>query len=841
VVRQRPSGSKRDASKSSKNGCFKIISERPPGSEARASLVRNRQNILLFPKQPLSSLSSSAGPFFFWLDHRCVLFCRFCLTSVQMASNFWHRISYSKRFLMLLLSAQTALLIPGVYCGTLSWSTIGSLAISRGGQWGCGGDVQLVPFGSSLYAFGADSLQANVFKSSNSGISWDKIASNAYSPSRDCFATAVTRSRIYVLGGATCYTPSGFARCQTETHFSSADGVNFVSETAFPDASTAAFFTAVGVTINSIDYVYTSASGCCPYTNTVRRYNTVSKSWETTKSITSDSSGNSYGTRAFTQIKATTDGTLYLAGGHVFDGVYSTGNDLWVSRDYGFTWNKCPLSISQGSGPAIVGYGDTLYIFSQNNMWTTSDRGYTFTPWSQTLDSTPLSSAFDSTTSDYYAVHNGYIFLVKGGGQNVMRSSLVGNQVSNPATEASTTAAKTTATPTTATTTTAPPTTAIPTIAATTAAPTTAVTIASSERVARLPCVPVTLAFTPATPIPSGGTITLTYPSGFFASSITPGVGSGASSVAGLTVTCSPTTATSVVMTTSGATIGASAFTVTIKGFTMGSSGSNVTGGVMVQTSSGGAVGTVSSGPLVCPSGSYWTGQPPTCSPCPAGQYQDSVDASACLPCPAGAYCLEGCASSKGSGMCLQGTYSSAGSGLSSSCSPCPGSRYCSGPSYPKFATFYWSGSSVVYYPSATNTGLPSVSSSPLSLSFSRGNYVNLGSVTLQPGLTGFSATVAAKFTGSPNYWERLFEFGRGTWAWNLILLRVWTGSTIRFDSYQTDQGSYESTAWSETSITPLTHFAQSATILITIFLMICLILSDQVLVRISHLSSQSH
>jgi hypothetical protein len=61
--------------------------------------------------------------------------------------------------------------------------------------------------------------------------------------------------------------------------------------------------------------VYTSASGCCAYTNTVRRYNTVSRSWQEVKSITSDSSGNSYGFRCCNQIRATTDGTLYLGGG----------------------------------------------------------------------------------------------------------------------------------------------------------------------------------------------------------------------------------------------------------------------------------------------------------------------------------------------------------------------------------------------------------------------------------------------------------------------------------------------------------------------------------------------
>ena len=94
--------------------------------------------------------------------------------------------------------------------------------------------------------------------------------------------------------------------------------------------------------------------------------------------------------------------------------------------------------------------------------------------------------------------------------------------------------------------------------------------IATSDRLAFKTCVSVTLTFTPVTSIPSGGTITLTYPSGFFASSVTPIVAAGASSVAGLTATCSATTATSFVITTSGASISSSAFTITIKGLTMG-------------------------------------------------------------------------------------------------------------------------------------------------------------------------------------------------------------------------------------------------------------------------------
>jgi len=94
--------------------------------------------------------------------------------------------------------------------------------------------------------------------------------------------------------------------------------------------------------------------------------------------------------------------------------------------------------------------------------------------------------------------------------------------------------------------------------------------IATSDRLAFKTGVSITLAFTPVTSLPSGGTITLTYPSGFFASSVTPIVAAGASSVAGLTANCSATTATSFVITTSGASISTSAFTITIKGLTMG-------------------------------------------------------------------------------------------------------------------------------------------------------------------------------------------------------------------------------------------------------------------------------
>jgi alpha-tubulin suppressor-like RCC1 family protein len=117
--------------------------------------------------------------------------------------------------------------------------------------------------------------------------------------------------------------------------------------------------------------------------------------------------------------------------------------------------------------------------------------------------------------------------------------------------------------------------------------------IASSDRVLTKSSVPVTLAFIPTTPISPGGTITLTYTSNFFVSSVTPFVAAGASSVAGLMATCGVTTATSVVITTSGATIGSTLFTVTISGFQLGgvTAGGNIsiifqTNGQLYTTSS---------------------------------------------------------------------------------------------------------------------------------------------------------------------------------------------------------------------------------------------------------------
>jgi WD40 repeat protein len=111
-----------------------------------------------------------------------------------------------------------------------------------------------------------------------------------------------------------------------------------------------------------------------------------------------------------------------------------------------------------------------------------------------------------------------------------------------------------------------------------------AFSIASTDRKAGKTAVPVTFGFMPLNVVPAGGTITLRYPDSFFMPSVTPVVPVGGSNVAGLTATCGATTATSVVITTSGAAIPASAFIITLKGFTMGGL-TNGSSGVAVQTS----------------------------------------------------------------------------------------------------------------------------------------------------------------------------------------------------------------------------------------------------------------
>jgi hypothetical protein len=95
--------------------------------------------------------------------------------------------------------------------------------------------------------------------------------------------------------------------------------------------------------------------------------------------------------------------------------------------------------------------------------------------------------------------------------------------------------------------------------------------IAASDRLSGKTSVSVIISFSQSAFILSGRILTLVYPSNFFASSVTPTVASGASSVTDLTATCGATSATAVVITLSGATIAPSAaVTITISGFTMG-------------------------------------------------------------------------------------------------------------------------------------------------------------------------------------------------------------------------------------------------------------------------------
>jgi hypothetical protein len=108
--------------------------------------------------------------------------------------------------------------------------------------------------------------------------------------------------------------------------------------------------------------------------------------------------------------------------------------------------------------------------------------------------------------------------------------------------------------------------------------------IHSSDRVAAKTLVALTIGFTPTTPVPIGGTITISYPANFFAVSVTPTIQPDSSSILGLAGSCAPTAQSSFVITTSGAAISASAFIITVGGLTMGNitSGSNT---VTVQTS----------------------------------------------------------------------------------------------------------------------------------------------------------------------------------------------------------------------------------------------------------------
>jgi hypothetical protein len=107
-------------------------------------------------------------------------------------------------------------------------------------------------------------------------------------------------------------------------------------------------------------------------------------------------------------------------------------------------------------------------------------------------------------------------------------------------------------------------------------------------RVAGTAGVSATLSFVPTITIPPGGSVTLTYPSGFFASGIMPYVnGAGSSSVLGFGAVYTPTRNTSVVFYTSGASINASSkFSITISGLVIGGAIVNSSDSIMVSTSS---------------------------------------------------------------------------------------------------------------------------------------------------------------------------------------------------------------------------------------------------------------
>ncbi len=246
--------------------------------------------------------------------------------------------------------------------------------------------------------------------------------------------------------------------------------------------------------------------------------------------------------------------------------------------------------------------------------------------------------------------------------------------------------------------------------------------VAVLDRVAGKTSVPVTLGFTPASPVPVGGTITMTYPSGFFnlpnnpCSVYVPAFPSSSSSIANFnSYYCDASSTTSVVITTSGATLSASAFKVTIYGFKMGSATKN-TLGIIVQTSIDKAASIpVESGSVVCPAGSFLvtnvssllctkcskgyfcpgigntnpanctagkhcssTGLSETSGSCLAGSYSPGGATSEfCTPCPAGKYCA-GAGLAAVSGDCQAGSYS-AGGATSAACTPCPAGKYCAG------------------------------------------------------------------------------------------------------------------------------------------------------------------
>ena len=87
-------------------------------------------------------------------------------------------------------------------------------------------------------------------------------------------------------------------------------------------------------------------------------------------------------------------------------------------------------------------------------------------------------------------------------------------------------------------------------------------------------------------------------------------------------------------MTTYGAVLPISNFTVTISGLTMGASGAHIQRALIVWTTvdKAASVG-VDSGTFTCPSGYFWTGDTPTCTPCQTQTYQTVPAQQYCKAC----------------------------------------------------------------------------------------------------------------------------------------------------------------------------------------------------------------
>ncbi len=206
----------------------------------------------------------------------------------------------------------------------------------------------------------------------------------------------------------------------------------------------------------------------------------------------------------------------------------------------------------------------------------------------------------------------------------------------------------------------------------------------SSDRTARKVNVSITLVFTPSRPFPSGsdgitedtyGTITLIYPFNFFTPGIIPSVPPDGSTLANLQCVCSAVSATSFVITTSGAMIhNSSAFIITVNGLTLGKSGINVSSGIKVKTVSDiiPSAG-IFSGHMDCPAGAYWTGQPLSCELCRSGTFNAIANANNCTSCPPGKYCLEATVNPKD---CESGSFSGGGADKVG-CTPCPAGMHC--------------------------------------------------------------------------------------------------------------------------------------------------------------------